>query len=494
MEVTRRAVRFSRSLRFRLAVSYALAFSLLLVLLGLAFRPTLRNIMDNRAAETLNEEWGAVHGYLYFPKYGPDFFYDAFDPEEGLIVSRLKSIFFMADAQGNPVLVSDSFKTIGLPSKQEIESTLASGQTSIQIRKGKDGIPYMIRIGRIVDEKPKPQRVYFMAIGRSLADDRRILDRFARDYFLLLPVLIALCCGFGWFIAGRALEPLNSVSRTALRITSSKLGVQIPLRGADDELDHLIRAFNRMMERLNRSFEQIRQFSTDVSHELRTPLTVVRGQLEVALFTAKTTEQYREAMVNALEDVERLSSIVRALLLLSQSESGQLVLHKATFDLAETTRDLVDQFQIPAQEREIRLEAEAPETCLVNADRIQIERLLSNLLSNAIKYTQQGGWVRATLRQLENKVELVVADDGAGIAPEHLPHIFDRFYRVPSFEPEKGLGLGLSFVAWIVKAHDGKISVDSAPGNGSRFTVILPSGLPTPASQPSALTGAEKIH
>ena len=141
------------------------------------------------------------------------------------------------------------------------------------------------------------------------------------------------------------------MAQAAQNITGSNLSLQIPLRGAGDELDHLIESFNRMTARLNQSFEQIRRFSTDVSHELRTPLTAIRGQLEVALFTAETPEQYRDAMVNALEDVEKLSSIVRALLLLSQAESGQLALQKTPLDLGEVAPDVVDQFQIPAEEK-----------------------------------------------------------------------------------------------------------------------------------------------
>jgi signal transduction histidine kinase len=168
--------------------------------------------------------------------------------------------------------------------------------------------------------------------------------------------------------------------RAAQRITHSNLDVQIPARNTGDELDRLIEAFNHMMTRLNHSFEQIRQFSTDVSHELRTPLTVVRGQLEVALFTAQTVEQYREAMADALEGVERLSNIVRALLMLSQAESGQLVLQKNQLDLAGLVRDLVDQHQIPA-EAEGRPAQRGPARALhLNADRIQIERLVSNLV------------------------------------------------------------------------------------------------------------------
>ncbi len=201
-----------------------------------------------------------------------------------------------------------------------------------------------------------------------------------------------------------------------------------------------------MMDRLATSFEKIRQFSTDVSHELRTPLTVIRGQLEVALFTAKTEEQYRDAMVNALEDVERLSQIVRALLLLSQSETGQLVLQKTGLDLAGLTRGLVEEFRISAEEKHIHLTADLPDECIAEADRIQIERLVSNLLSNALKYTPDGGEVRVSLARVPEDgrpaVRLVVEDTGVGIPAEHLPHIFDRFYKVAFVRSGKRPGSG----------------------------------------------------
>jgi len=192
--------------------------------------------------------------------------------------------------------------------------------------------------------------------------------------------------------------------------------------------------------------------------------------------------------------VERLSNIVRALLMLSQAESGQLALQKSEMNLAELVRDLVDQHQIPAEAEGVRLSASVPASCTINADRIQIERLLSNLLGNAIKYTPAGGTVKVSLLPEFDNVRLIVEDTGVGIAPEHLPHIFDRFYRVPSADAEKGLGLGLSFVAWIAKAHGGNVAVESVPNQGTRFTVTLPIGRWTIAPPEIPAPVAERVH
>ena len=322
------------------------------------------------------------------------------------------------------------------------------------------------------------KRPYFFAIGRPIDQNERILANFTRQYFLMVPVLITLSSLLGWLVAGTAIQPLNSVALAAENITGSNLAMQIPLRGAGDELDHLIKSFNRMTGRLGESFENIRRFSTDVSHELRTPLTAVRGQLEVALFTAEKPEQFREAMVNALEDVEKLSSIVRALLLLSQAESGQVVLQKELIDIGLIASDVVDQFQIPALEKQITVKAQVESGLTVPGDPIQIERLISNLVSNALKYTPDGGCVTVRAGRGElGWTKLEIEDTGYGIAPENLPHIFERFYRVrtPLTNREEGLGLGLSFVSWIVSAHNGKLDVKSQLGKGTTFTILLPS-------------------
>jgi heavy metal sensor kinase len=414
------------------------------------------------------------------------------DPDETFTVERLRRVYMLADTQGHPLEWSLIYKSMGVDSPAEIQSILSSGQPATRIRKDDKGIPYMIRSGLMIDERGNK---YYLAIGRAIDQNNKVIRDFSLNYLILVPIVIFLSGLLGWFLAGKALDPVNSVAETAQRITHSNLDMQIPVRQAGDELDRLIEAFNHMMTRLDRSFEQIRQFSTDVSHELRTPLTVVRGQLEVALFTAQSVDQYREAMAEALEGVDRLSNIVRALLMLSQAESGQLVLQKTHLDLAELVRDLVDQHQIPAEAEGVRLSADLPQPCMIFADKIQIERMLSNLLGNAIKYTPSGGAVRVMLHCEDDHLKLVVQDTGVGIAPDHLPHIFDRFYRVPSADPEKGLGLGLSFVAWIVKAHGGTVEVESELQQGTRFSVTLPAEQFATAQQESpALPLPEQVH
>jgi len=471
-----------RALRFRLTVSYVLLFTILLVAIGLLLRQNLKRETEGEVRAALEEEWGAAKGYVKIENERPLWVYDTTDPEEAHIVERLRYVHLLADAEGNVLTNSPTYESIGIDTPQEIKRVLALPQPVVSIRSDADGVPYMIKAGNMPDRR----RPYFFAIGRSLADSRKTVATFTRNYFLFLPVMMAVTGILGWFLAGRAIAPVNDVAQAAENITGSNLSLQIPLRGAGDELDHLIDNFNRMTERLHQSFEQIQRFSTDVSHELRTPLTAIRGQLEVALFTAESTEEYRDAIVNALEDVEQLSSIVRALLLLSQAESGQLVLQRTALDLGQVALDVVDQFQIPAEEKRLRITADAAPGIVIPADRTQIERLFANLLSNAVKYTPVMG--RVTVRVDHDAAtgwaRIEVEDTGAGIPAENLPHIFDRFYRVRNAQTNQiqGLGLGLSFVAWIVAAHGGRVDVSSKLGEGTRFTVLLPSQ----GSQPAA--------
>jgi len=488
----RPSVNLVRGLRFRLTLSYLLLFAVLLVVIGLGFRRNLQIQTEGDVRSVLEEVWGDATGYLRIENYRPQWTADQRDPGDAHIMERLRYVILLTDSNGNILIDSPVYESIGIDSLNEIRRIMALKEPEVHVRSDAGGTPYMIKAGVMLDDRG--QR-YFFALGRSLADSMHTVETFTRDYFLSLLAIIPLTGLLGWLLAGRAIRPVNDVAQAAQAITGSNLSLQIPLRGAGDELDHLIGSFNRMTTRLEESFEQIRRFSTDVSHELRTPLTAIRGQLEVALFTAQTPEQYRDAMVNALEDVEQLSSIVRALLLLSQAESGQLVLQKTMLNLGDVAEDVVDQFQIPADEKRVRLTARIEPGVVILADHTQMERLFSNLLSNAVKYTPVGGTVQVRVRRDEkpNWGRIEIEDTGVGIPQENLPHIFDRFYRVrnPQTNLIQGLGLGLSFVAWIVKAHGGLIDVTSTVGAGTTFTIRLPAEAATGAlvnSEPNDVT------
>ena len=466
----------TRSLRFRLAMSYAIFFAVLVISVGLILRTMLSASLDREMRAVIDEEWAAAKGYMRIDNYRPEWIYDRADPEESLIVNQIKGgVYLMMDAKRKVLELSETYKGIPLSTEDEVAPIIRSRTTRVwTYKKDEDGVRYLLRQGVMIDKNQQP---YYMVIGKPLSEIENTLGSFMRYYFLVAVGAILVGGLLGWVMAGRALIPLNSVAEAAQEIKGSNLKVRIPLRGAGDELDSLIGAFNDMTTRLDKSFEQIRQFSTDVSHELRTPLTAVRGQLEVALFTAKTADEYRDAMVDALQDVEHLSNIVRALLQLSQAESGQLVLQVAPLDLAPIVTDIAEQFEIPAEEEKLTISTEIEcEGCIIKADRTQIGRLVTNLISNAVKYTPEGGHVKVELKRHDDVIELIVSDSGVGIAEDHLPHIFDRFYRVRKMQTQsvQGLGLGLSFVAWIVQVHGGKIEVESAEGKGTTFKVSLP--------------------
>lgn len=486
-------VKLFRTLRFRLAVTFLLLLTGVLLIMGFVGTTTLRTVLENQSEDEVNEQLGSLKGWIQFydDSGRPYWFADLTDPEEKAEVSRLQAVYVIADDQGRVELGSSESALKPLFDPKTIVSEMARMQKThepvLKTVIGADKAPYQVISSTLTDAKHG--RKWYVAEGLSLSSDRAVLRRFRRNFWIFFPIALLACAVVSWYSAASILKALGSVEKAAQEITGSSLGLQIPKRGADDELDRLIDSFNEMSGRLKASFEQIRQFSTDVSHELRTPLTAIQGQLEVALFTATRKEHLQEAIENALQDVERLSNLVRALLLLSQSESGQIPMNKSVLDLSKLTEDLVDQFQIPAEAHEVKLTHSGAKPVLCEVDRTQMERVITNLLSNAIKYTPSGGWVRTYAESTGTTVRLVIEDSGIGIPPDHLRHIFDRFYRVPDPNPEKGLGLGLSFVSAIVKAHGGEIHVRSETGKGSRFEVTVPVGLVKTTSETPVMQG-----
>ena len=373
--------RFTRGLRFQLTASYGVFFTLLLLALAFIFRTALASNINIENSANQSEDWGALKGYLRVERGQPEFHYDHEDPDEAATASRLRSVYLIMDEKGKVIEETPSFTALTIlpasrmPATERIKYDIQSGVVTWEAH-DEEGHPYQVR-GGVWGDMFETNRRYYVAIARSIVYSRTLLQNFTWLCWGIVPLAIVAGCWLGWINAGRALGPVLQVARSAQRISGSNLSLRIPARGAHDELDYLINTFNQMIGRLENSFTQIRQFSIDVSHELRTPITIIRGQLEVALFTAQTSEQYRDAIVSSLQDIERLSQIVRALLLLSQAETGQVVLQKSPLDLAAVVRDITEQFEIPAEGAQVHLSASvADEPLTIEADRVQIERML----------------------------------------------------------------------------------------------------------------------
>lgn len=277
-----------------------------------------------------------------------------------------------------------------------------------------------------------------------------------------------------WISTYRALTPLEKISQTAMQITRAEdLARRIPYTGPDDEVGQLISAFNNTLERLESLFKTQRQFISDVSHELRTPLTVIKGNLDL-LRRMRCIEEDEFETIN--DEVNRLTRMVQDLLLIAQAETGQMPLEIATVSLDTLLLEVVQQAEVLADGK-VALKIPEIDQVLVMGDKDRLKQVFLNIISNAIKFTPPGGEVTLKLRKTAQKAVLSVTDTGPGIPTEDLPHLFKRFYRTEKARtrsPESGFGLGLSIAYWIVRNHEGDITVRSKEGKGTTFTVLLP--------------------
>ena len=292
-----------------------------------------------------------------------------------------------------------------------------------------------------------------------------------------LPMALVVSIFTGWLIAGRSLRPVDEITRLARQITASNLGQRLPGSPNNDEIGRLIETLNEMIARLESSFAQVRQFTSDASHELKTPLAILMGELELALRRTMTADEYKSTVESCLEEVERLTHVVQGLLELSRAETGQFVLEKTDVRLSVLVVDVCDDVMLLAESKHVELTTDIQADVHVTGDKVRLHQALLNVIENAVKYTPARGSVRVELRRVEDQIRLLVSDTGIGIAQEHLPFLFDRFYRVDQARSKSihGTGLGLSIVKWIVDAHGGTIKVSSSEGSGTTMQITLPS-------------------
>lgn len=321
---------------------------------------------------------------------------------------------------------------------------------------------------------------YVLRVARGRERIENQLRQFRLAALLGTPAVVLLSLAFGYLLARRALRPVSRLTEAARGVTASRLGERLPVHNPDDELGKLAETFNAVFQNLERSFHQMRRFSSDASHELRTPLTAIRALGEVTLRGRGNGVERRdpyESIASILEETDRLQSLCESLLVLSRADAGQVALQPASVPVRQLLWEVVDILGILAEEKGQTISMEAPEGLEGDFDRGLLKQALMNLVDNAIKHCPGGATIKITAETRGTWLTLRVADDGPGIAPEHLPHIFERFYRADSARRRaegQGVGLGLAIAAWAVGLHDGKISVDSEAGRGSRFVIDLP--------------------
>jgi heavy metal sensor kinase len=313
-------------------------------------------------------------------------------------------------------------------------------------------------------------------VAASLAPVDQELATLLAVLLLAGPLALAGALGGGYLLARKALAPVDRMAAAAGQITAHRLDRRLDVANPDDELGRLAATLNGMIARLERSFDEVRRFTADAAHELRTPLAVMRGVAEYALRAPRDPEQHRRAQEDQLEEIDRLTRLVEGLLFLSRSDAGHAASAFRMVRLEAVVREVAEGLQPLAAEKGVTLVVDGLTTPAVLGDEDQLRRLLFNVTDNAIKYTPAGGSVTIRGESREGEARVVVADTGVGIPPEHLPRVFDRFYRVdPARGGEaEGTGLGLSISRAIAEGHGGTIDIESTPGRGTRVTLRLP--------------------
>lgn len=336
------------------------------------------------------------------------------------------------------------------------------------------GHSYRVLTQRVESAHAGTSWPYSIAVAVATDYHLHFLDSFQRTLWILIASSVALMSAMGWIAVRQGHAPLRDIVGRIRQTSASKLNTRLVPEGVPRELGDLVASFNEMLGRVDRAFQQLSNFNADIAHELRTPITNLMTQTQVALSKVRTVEEYREILYSNMEEYDRMAQMVGDMLFLGQADHGPLKKDLANLNLAEEIRALFDYYEGWAEERGVELQLEG--TATVAADRSMLQRALGNLISNAIRHTPAGRAVQVTLDGTrESEISIAIENPGAPIPAEHLPKLFDRFYRVdPSRQRgDEGAGLGLAIVKSIIDAHGGHVDVVST-ATRTRFQITLP--------------------
>jgi heavy metal sensor kinase len=322
------------------------------------------------------------------------------------------------------------------------------------------------------------QAIGIVQLGLSADDIYETLAAFRWIVILALPATLLIASAGGLFLASRAFDPVDQITRAAQSIGAHDLSQRLDLDLPDDELGRLARTFDAMIARLDDAFWHQRRFVADASHELRTPLTIIKGDLSLTLARPRDADHYHQVLTEIDEEVDHMNRLVKRLLILARADAEGLTLRRQTVDLSVLLADLIEQTRPLAEAKGLTLTAQIAHDLTASVDPDAVTQVVLNLLDNAIKYTPSGQ-VRLSAHRARHdsgQILIAVSDSGIGIPAEHLPRIFERFYRVDQARSRElgGAGLGLAIARRLARAHGGGVVVHSVPEKGSTFTVRLP--------------------
>ncbi|MDO8473203.1 MAG: ATP-binding protein [Dehalococcoidia bacterium] len=458
-------------LRWRITIWFALILTGILVVSGFFTRNLLQTYLTNEIDDNLSVNTARVHGTLHSDQLPVPIDYNVIHSKLPTVseFSSPGTYIQLTDKDGAVVVKSDNLGAQQLPLDSLLLQDAIAGEVALKTLTAADGAHVRV----IVSPLYLQDETLVLEVGQSLQTLETTMNRLRLSLLSGATAALLMSSILGYFVVRRTLFPVKQITRTARSIEEgSDLGRKVNYRGPRDEVEELATTFDRMIGRLDVAFRSQKQFVADASHEFRTPLTVIKGNLD--LLKRNINAQDREECLRAIRmETDRMARIADDLLVLAEVEGGQ-VSRDENVSLDEVLLDSYSRAQQLAGDR-MNVILGRHEDLFVRGDPYRLKQMVGNLVDNAVKYTVDGGTVSLSVVRDGDSARIDVSDTGVGIAAEHLPHVFERFYRVDKSRSraEGGTGLGLAIVKQIAETLNGRVAVFSEPGKGTTFTVFL---------------------
>lgn len=455
----KRIQKFIRSIRFRLTVWYLLVLAGLLLLFGTISYTMLAQSLYRNLDDSLKTRALEVENTM-----------DTSEDNVELEITEQPGEFVLVYGSDGSLLQGLGWKG-EIPHLDALVAQTMRTQTPLLATQTTSGREVRLYITPLSEEPP----IGAIVVGRSTADVVAILENFNNILIVAGLTTLLLAGAGGFFMTSRVLKPVDRIRQAAQEIEENDLSRRIEIE-SDDELGRLASTLNQMIARLEAAFNRQRQFTADASHELRTPLAIVQAESTLALRRKRTPDDYRKSLELIAQEAKYMSAIIGKLLYLARIDAGNDAVNLERVNLGAFLAELCPSVEVLAREKDIEFQLTQTENLSVEGDRVKLEQLFLNLLENAIRYTPRGGKVSVSIEKRGTEAMVAITDTGIGIPEEHLPHLFERFYRVDKARSraEGGAGLGLAICKHIVQVHHGRIEVQSQPNRGSTFSVFLP--------------------